>query len=144
VSTSDGNVSATVKVLPSLGYVSTNQHTKDGSRDLQFVASSPITEVWINKAKLTADQYTLSADGKTVTVKAAALNALSVGSFTLNVSMTEGGQTYSASAPFQIISRETAGKNPKTGDSADLVLWSLLLAGSGAGCALLAPRKRRQ
>ena len=146
VGTSDGNVSATVKVAPSVGYVSTNLHTKGGSKNLTFVASDPVKTVKVGTATLTKDQdYTLSSDGKTITLLAKYLNTMSADvEYTLNVTVTANNVDYETSVPFKVISTATAGSTPKTGDESNIGLWIGLMAGAAicAGAVVFFVRRK--
>ena len=147
VNTTSGPVSAKVKVEPSLGYSSNtgNQHTKGGSKIITFIASDPISRVYVNGAELSAEHYTL--DGKNVTLKASYLNTLKANvTYTITVTVTNNGNSADVSSSFKILSGGPGGSSgaaPQTGDG-DYVLYTALLLLSVGGCALLLPRLRRE
>ena len=147
VTTKDGTT-LTVKftTAPSLvaGKNGSN-HTKGGSKDLIFVASDPMNAVWVGKTQLKSDYYTISDDGKTITLKAAFLNTLKAdNTYTITTAwLNSDGTTakYSAATSFKILSATSAGATPKTGDTG-VGLWVALLVMSGAAMAVIIPKRK--
>ena len=147
VNTKDGDVTAKITLLPSLGYTaaSGNQHTKGGSKNLVYVASDPVSSVQVGGTTLTkGTHYTLSEDGKTITFPASFLNTLAAADYTVTATVTADGKTYDTTAPMRILSTGAAGANPKTGDESSVALWATVLALSGAAVVVLIPKKKRQ
>lgn len=142
VETASGPVSATFTTAPSLvakdGY---NTHTKGGSKTLVFIASDKMTKVFVGSVELKSDQYTISSDGKTITLTAAFLNTLKADT---TYTITASGDSGTASATFKILSASSAGSTPKTGDESNLMLWALMLLLSGAGMLAVMPKKKKQ
>lgn len=139
---------------PSLVPKDATNHTKGGSKDLVFIASDPMDAVWIGDNKLKADYYTISEDGKTITLKAAFLNTLKAdntykiiagkldanGAYKVNGEQTK----YYAYSNFKILSAASAGATPSTGDTANLALWIGLLVVSGAAIAVILPKRKKE
>lgn len=146
VNTSAGPVSVEFTTGPSLvaGKNGSN-HTKGGSKDLIFVASDPMNAVWVGKTQLKSDYYTISDDGKTITLKAAFLNTLKAdNTYTITTAwLNSDGTTakYSAATSFKILSATSAGATPKTGDTG-VGLWVALLVMSGAAMAVIIPKRK--
>lgn len=141
VETRDGSVSTKFSTNPSLVAKNGNTHTLGGKKDLAFVASDPVSKVWIGSKELDTKNYTLSSDKKTVTLKADFLNTLKADtSYVITVQVEAGTPT----ATFKILSASSAASNPKTGDSSGAALWAGVLVLSGAAVVALLPRKRKQ
>ena len=147
VNTTSGPVSAKIKVEPSLGYASNtgNQHTKGGSKIITFVASDPISRVYVNGTEISSEHYTI--DGKNITLKASYLNTLKADTtYTITVSVTNNGNTADVSSSFKILSGGAGGSSgtaPQTGDGAAF-LWMAILLLSCSGCLFTLPKLRRR
>lgn len=132
---------------PSLVPKDATNHTKGGQKDLVFIASDPMDTVWVGKTQLKADYYTISSDGKTITLKAAFLNTLKADTtYNITTAKSNGnnGYTYNAVSSFRILSAASAGATPGTGDSANFGLWIALLVISGAAIAVILPKRRKE
>ena len=169
VKTSAGDVSAKITIEPSLGYASStgNQHAKGGSGNIIFIASDPVSKVYVNGTEISSEHYTIS-DGKNITLKASYLNTLKADtSYTITATVSNNGSTTDVSSSFKITSGgssggsggsssggsssggsssgsgSSSGKAPATGDSSP-ALWIALLILSGCGCAVVLPRLRKE
>ena len=171
VKTSAGDVSAKITIEPSLGYASStgNQHAKGGSGNIIFIASDPVSKVYVNGTEISSEHYTIS-DGKNITLKASYLNTLKADTtYTITATVSNNGETKDVSSSFKITSGgssgggsssggsssggsssggsssggSSSGKAPATGDSTP-TLWIALLILSGCGCAVILPRLRRE
>lgn len=142
VTTSAGDVSATIKIGVSLVNYGTDSHTYGGSHDLMFKCSDRIDAVYVglNKVLVDTKYYTLSADGKTLTLKAEYLNKLPVGTYTIYVDTPNGP----ASCGFKIISATTAGRTPATGDTSNIIMWVILMVLSAVAIIVLVLPKFRK
>lgn len=132
---------------PSLVPKDATNHTKGGQKDLVFIASDPMDTVWVGKTQLKADYYTISSDGKTITLKAAFLNTLKADTtYNITTAKSNGnnGYEYNAVSSFRILSAASAGATPGTGDSANFGLWIALLVISGAAIAVILPKRRKE
>lgn len=132
---------------PSLVPKDATNHTKGGQKDLVFIASDPMDTVWVGKTQLKSDYYTISDDGKTITLKAAFLNTLKADTtYNITTAKSNGnnGYTYNAVSSFRILSAASAGATPGTGDSANFGLWIALLVISGAAIAVILPKRRKE
>lgn len=132
---------------PSLVPKDATNHTKGGQKDLVFIASDPMDTVWVGKTQLKADYYTISSDGKTITLKAAFLNTLKADTtYNITTAKSNGnnGYEYNAVSSFRILSAASAGATPGTGDSASFGLWIALLVISGAAIAVILPKRRKE
>lgn len=138
VVTEDGTVSVNFTTAPSVVAKNGSNHTKGGSKDLSFVASDAMKEVYVGQTKLKTDYYTISSDGKTITLKASFLNTLKADT---TYTITVNGDSGHAATTFRILSPESAAANPKTGDSG-ITLWVTLLILSGAAVAVIIPKRR--
>lgn len=145
VVTDDGNVSVEFTTGPSLVAKSGSNHTKGGQKDLVFTASDEMNAVYVGKTQLKSDYYTISADGKTITLKATFLNTLKAdNTYTITAAkLNADGKTaqYSAATSFKILSAASAGATPQTGDTG-IGLWVALLVISGAAIAVIIPKRR--
>ena len=141
VTTSDGNASVKFTTAPSVVAKNGSNHTKGGSKDLVFTSSDAVTEVYVGKTKLDSEKYSLSSDGKTITLKAAFLNTLKADT---TYTLTVNGSAGAASTTFKILSPGSAASNPKTGDESNVALWAAVLVLSGAAAAALMPRRKKQ
>lgn len=132
---------------PSLVPKDATNHTKGGQKDLVFIASDPMDTVWVGKTQLKSDYYTISSDGKTITLKAAFLNTLKADTtYNITTAKSNGnnGYEYNAVSSFRILSAASAGATPGTGDSANFGLWIALLVISGAAIAVILPKRRKE
>lgn len=148
VSLNGETVTVKFTTAPSLVPKDATNHTKGGQKDLVFIASDKMDAVWVGQTKLKTDYYTISSDGKTITLKAAFLNTLKADTtYTITTAlMNADGKTaqYSAATSFKIISAATAGATPGTGDSSNFGLWIALLVISGAAIAVILPKKHKE
>ena len=148
VSLNGETVTVKFTTAPSLVPKDATNHTKGGQKDLVFIASDKMDAVWVGQTRLKTDYYTISSDGKTITLKAAFLNTLKADTtYTITTAlMNADGKTaqYSAATSFKIISAATAGATPGTGDSANFGLWIALLVISGAAIAVILPKKHKE
>lgn len=141
VSTEYGSASTKFTTAPSVVAKNGSNHTKGGTKDLAFTSSDPVTEVYVGSKKLDSANYTISSDGKTITLKAAFLNTLKADT---TYTLTVKGDAGTASTTFKILSPGSAASNPKTGDESNIALWALVLVLSGAAAVALMPRKKKQ
>ena len=147
--TSSGTVTAKVTLNPSLGYSENtgNKHTKGGTKTLIFIASDPVKSVKVNGKEISADNYKLSDDKKTITLKASYLNSLDADKdYTISAVVTAQNKDWEVSASFRILSGGSggsAGHAPQTGDASP-ALWIALLLLSGATVAVLLPKMKKQ
>lgn len=138
--------SCTFYVGPTLRARDTNKHVTGSSKDLKFVCSEPITRVWVGDKELdnydSYDYYTLSRDGKTLTLTARFLNNRTAGStYNLTVETNTGERV---STTFQILTTAQASSSPKTGDNSNLALWVSALVMSGAAAAVILPKMKKK
>lgn len=104
--TSSGQASAVISVEPSLGYSSStgNQHVKDNSRNLIFIASDPVVKVYVNGEELGTDKYLLNDGSKNITLKASYLNTLNADTYyTITATVTNNGNYQDVSSGFKIL-----------------------------------------
>lgn len=145
ITTAGVDVTIKFTTAPSLVPKDATNHTKGGSKDLVFIASDPMNAVYVGKTQLKSDYYTISSDGKTITLKAAFLNTLKADN-TYNITAaklnSDGKAEYSAATSFKILSAASAGATPSTGDTG-LGLWVALLVISGAAIAVILPKRRK-
>lgn len=143
--TEDGTAYVEFTTGPSLVAKNGSNHTKGGQKDLVFVASDPMNSVWVGGTQLKSDYYTISDDGKTITLKASFLNTLKAdNTYTISAfKMNADGKTaqYGAKTTFRILSAASAGATPKTGDTG-VGLWVALLVMSGAAMAVIIPKRK--
>lgn len=115
-------------------------HVKGGKKNLSFVSSEPIKEVYVGKEKLKDSYYTLSKDRMTLTLKADFMNRLKADvTYGLTVT-TEAGK---AACNFRILSPGSAAATPKTGDESSFMIWAAVLVLSGAAVVALIPKKKK-
>lgn len=128
-----------------LAPVDTNKHVINSSKNLKFVCSDVISEVYVggqNLAKTDPDAFKVSADGKYVTLYASFLNDRTAGStYTLSV-LTKSGEKLSTT--FQILTTAQASASPRTGDDSNIALWSAFLLMSGAAVVAVLPRLKKE
>lgn len=135
----DGVVYATITIsgTASAAY-GDNAHVRGTTSDLYFNANSQIKSVTISGTTIDPANYTLSNDGKTVTLKANFLNLLNYGSYTMKLENTNGG---TETATFRIV---TANYAPATGDESNVAIWLAVMMISGAGAIALIPRRKKE
>jgi len=128
-----------------LAAVDTNKHVINSSKNLKFVCSDVISEVYVggqNLAKTDPDAFKVSADGKYVTLYADFLNDRTAGStYTLSV-LTKSGEKLSTT--FQILTTAQASASPRTADDSNIALWSAFLLMSGAAVVAVLPRLKKE
>lgn len=145
VETSSGPVSAKITIEPSLGYSSTtgNKYTLGSSRGLIFIASDPVVKVKVNGKELSPDNYKLSDDKKSITLKTTYLRTLKAGDYTITATVTAGDKEAEVSTPFTIVAGSYNGRTPQTGDP-NGEMWLVLLLLSGAAFTALLPKLKKQ
>lgn len=145
VTTSDGTVSTKFTTKPSVYAKNGDTHTKGSTKDLTFISSDPVTKIFVGDTQLantsSSTQYTLSSDGKTITLKAAFLNTLKADT---TYTLTVNGNAGTAKTTFKILSTATAATSPKTGDESNILVWIAVLTLSGAAAVALVPKKKKQ
>ena len=133
-------------VGPSLKAVDTDKHVINSSKDLKFVCSDTIDP---NKVRVGSgngwleqgNQFTLSGNGRYITLKAKFLNARTAGeTYTLNVKTTSGEWT---SCNFRILTTAQAASSPRTGDNSNIGLWLVFMAVSGGAAAVALPKLKK-
>lgn len=115
-----------------------NAHVRGTSSNLYFNSNSSISKVYISNQLIDPANYTLSSDGKSVTLKANFLNLLNYGSYTMKLENTSGG---TETATFRIV---TANYAPATGDESNLAIWVAVMLISGVGAFALIPRRKKE
>lgn len=133
-------------VGPSLKAVDTDKHVINSSKDLKFVCSDTIDPKnvrvgsgngWLEEG----NQFTISGNGRYITLKAKFLNARTAGeTYTLNVKTTSGEWT---SCNFRILTTAQAASSPRTGDNSNIGLWLVFMAVSGGAVAVALPKLRK-
>ena len=133
-------------VGPSLKPVDTDKHVINSSKDLKFVCSDTIDpnnvrvgsgNGWLEEG----NQFTLSGNGRYITLKAKFLNARTAGeTYTLNVKTTSGEWT---SCNFRILTTAQAASSPRTGDNSNIGLWLVFMAVSGGAVAVALPKLKK-
>ena len=110
-------------VGPSLKAVDTDKHDINSSKDLK------------------GNQFTISGNGRYITLKAKFLNARTAGeTYTLNVKTTSGEWT---SCNFRILTTAQAASSPRTGDNSNIGLWLVFMAVSGGAVAVALPKLKK-
>lgn len=133
----DGLVYATIYINGTAKNVyGDNAHVRGSAYNLYFTSSDPIKDVYINNQWIDPANYTLSNDGKYLTLKSDFLNRLGYGSYNMKL-VTQNG--YNENASFRIV---TANYAPSTGDDANMGAWVMLMLISLAGAAVLIPKKK--
>lgn len=115
-----------------------NAHVRGTTSDLYFTANSAISSVTISGTTIDPANYTLSNNGKTITLKANFLNLLNYGSYTMKLGNSNGG---TETATFRVV---TANYAPATGDESNLAIWIAVMVISGAGAIALIPRRKKE
>ena len=133
-------------VGPSLKPVDTDKHVINSSKDLKFVCSDTIDpnnvrvgsgNGWLEEG----NQFTISGNGRYITLKAKFLNARTAGeTYTLNVKTTSGEW---ASCNFRILTTAQAASSPRTGDNSNIGLWLVFMAVSGGAVAVALPKLKK-
>lgn len=133
-------------VGPSLKPVDTDKHVINSSKDLKFVCSDTIDPKnvrvgsgngWLEEG----NQFTISGNGRYITLKAKFLNARTAGeTYTLNVKTTSGEWT---SCNFRILTTAQAASSPRTGDNSNIGLWLVFMAVSGGAVAVALPKLKK-
>ncbi len=100
-------------------------------------AREDFLSVSVDSKVLEESQYTIDADGVTVTLLSSYLSTLSVGQHTLGVTSASG----TASTVFTITAAPTV---VPTGDSVSIALWLSLAALCGLGTLVVVSRKKRE
>lgn len=113
-----------------------NAHVKGTASNLYFNSTSAIKDVYISGKWIDPANYSLSTDGKTITLNSSFLNQLAYGSYTMQLNGTNGS---TQSTNFRIV---TANYAPSTGDEANIGLWVAIMILSGAGAIALIPRRK--
>ena len=111
------------------GYSANNVHVKGTDEELYFNSTSAIKDVYISGRWIDPANYSLSTDGKTLTLNAAFLNQLAYGSYTMQINCTKGSTvTCVFSIAATIIASGSCGEN---------LIWTLdengVLTISGTG-----------
>lgn len=142
----DPNRSIQFYVGPSLKPVDTDKHVINSSKDLKFVCSDTIDpnnvrvgsgNGWLEEG----NQFTISGNGRYITLKAKFLNARTAGeTYTLNVKTTSGEWT---SCNFRILTTAQAASSPRTGDNSNIGLWLVFMAVSGGAVAVALPKLKK-
>ncbi len=124
--------------------VDTDKHVINSSKSLKFVASVPVDVVKVGTIPLTeGDDYSLSNDGKTITLFADFLNKRTAGStYTLTAITEEGDEELKTT--FKILTTAQASASPRTGDDSNIALWSALVLMSGAAVVAVLPRLKKE
>ena len=115
-----------------------NAHVRGTTGNLYFNSNGAIKNVYISNQLIDPANYTLSNNGKSVTLKANFLNLLNYGSYTMKLENTNGG---TETATFRIV---TANYAPATGDESNLAIWVAVLLISGVGAIALIPRRKKE
>ena len=109
-------------------------------------APTPSTRRTSESAPATAgseegNQFTISGNGRYITLKAKFLNARTAGeTYTLNVKTTSGEWT---SCNFRILTTAQAASSPRTGDNSNIGLWLVFMAVSGGAVAVALPKLKK-
>lgn len=144
VRTTSGVASCTFRVGATLRAVDTDKHVIGSSKSLSFICSGAISRVWVGNSELSnywSNYYSLSNNGKTITLTADFLNNLTAGNtYTLTV-QTTGGDT--PSCTFQILTKAQASASPQTGDESSLALWAAVLILSGSAMVAVLPKVKK-
>lgn len=115
-----------------------NAHVRGTANNLYFNSNSAIKSVTISGTTIDPANYTLSNDGKSITLKANFLNLLNYGTYTMKLSNANGG---TETATFRIV---TANYAPATGDESNLAIWVAVMIISGVGAIALIPKRKKE
>lgn len=137
--TAAGSVYATITINGTASAIyGDNVHVRGNSNNLIFTSSGGVRNVYISNQLIDPANYTLSSDGKTLTLKANFLNLLNYGTYTMRLDTNNGG---TETTTFRIV---TANYAPATGDESNLAIWVAVLIISGAGAVALIPRRKKE
>lgn len=137
--TSAGSAYATITISGTASAIyGDNAHVRGNSNNLIFTSTGGVKNVYISNQLIDPANYTLSADGKTLTLKASFLNLLNYGTYTMRLDTQNGG---TETTSFRIV---TANYAPATGDESNLAIWVAVLLISGAGAVALIPRRKKE
>lgn len=114
-----------------------NAHVKGSASNLYFNSGNPVSDVYISGKLIGPENYSLSTDGKTLTLNSAFLNQLAYGSYTMQLNGTNGT---TQTTNFRIV---TANYAPSTGDNNNIGLWIAIMLLSGTGAIALIPMKKK-
>lgn len=138
-STRAGSAYATITINGTASAIyGDNVHVRGNSNNLIFTSSGGVRNVYISNQLIDPANYTLSSDGKTLTLKANFLNLLNYGTYTMRLDTNNGG---TETTTFRIV---TANYAPATGDESNLAIWVAVLIISGAGAVALIPRRKKE
>ena len=113
-----------------------NAHVKGAASNLYFNSGNPISEIYISGKWIDPSNFSISADGKTLTLSSSFLNQLPYGSYTMQINGSNGT---TQTTNFRIV---TANYAPSTGDETNIGLWVAIMLLSGAGAVALIPKKK--
>lgn len=137
--TSSGSAYATITINGTANAIyGDNAHVRGNANNLIFTSSGGVKNVYISNQLIDPANYTLSADGKTLTLKANFLNLLNYGTYTMKLDTQSGG---TETTSFRIV---TANYAPATGDESNLAIWVAVLLISGVGAIALIPRRKKE
>ncbi len=133
------------KVAATLKPVTTDKHVTGSGYSLSFVCSDVISKVFVGDIELDNtwyDYYTLSTDGKTVTLKAKFLNEKLVAGSTYTLTVVTANRS-EPNCKFQILTTAQASSSPKTGDTSELGLWCAAMAVAATAVVVLMPKLKK-
>ncbi len=137
--TNAGTVYATITINGTANAIyGDNAHVRGNSNNLVFTSTGAIKNVYISNQLIDPANYTLSSDGKTITLKAGFLNLLNYGTYTMKLE-TQNGSVETTS--FRIV---TANYAPATGDESNLAIWVAVMMISGVGVVALIPKRKKE
>ena len=140
VNTSYGDVEGEFYTKVGVEPKNEDYHVKGGKKNLSFVSSEPVKEVYVGREVLKSSYYSLSKDRMTITLNADFMNRLKADvTYSLTVT-TEAGN---ASCNFRILSPGSAANRPQTGDESNMLIWAAVMVLSGAAVVALVPRKKK-
>ena len=113
-----------------------NAHVKGAASNLYFNSGNPISEIYISGKWIDPSNFSISTDGKTLTLSSSFLNQLPYGSYTMQINGSNGT---TQTTNFRIV---TANYAPSTGDETNIGLWVAIMLLSGAGAVALIPKKK--
>ena len=120
----EGNVALLTTVPPSITSGANGVFTKGSSTGLTFGTNASkfdFETVLIDGKEIGSENYTVSGEPLSVTLKASFLQTLSVGTHTISIRTSAGA----AEANFSVKGEQSG--NPATGDSNDMIVWTALL-----------------
>lgn len=137
--TAAGSVYATITINGTASAIyGDNAHVRGNSNNLIFTSNGGVRNVYISNQLIDPANYTLSSDGKTLTLKANFLNLLNYGTYTMKLDTNNGG---TETTTFRIV---TANYAPATGDESNLAIWVAVMIISGVGAIALIPRRKKE